>query len=99
MRLIHDRSRKIKNCQRRSVYRTLGILKSPLIDAGTGEVIDAADEAVLPQPGQAEVLLRLDIVACPVEGLVERTLSRNREGGEPELGQSEVNITVWPHWG
>ena len=57
------------------------ILKSPLIDAGTGEVIEAADEAVLSQQGQAEVLLRLEVVAGPVESLIEQICSEAERRG------------------
>ena len=41
----------------------------PLADAGAGEVIEAADQAVLSQEGEAQVLLGLDVVAGPVESL------------------------------
>ena len=71
-----------KGTNTRSVYGDNRVLKLSLIDAGTPEIIEAADEAVLTQEGQAEVLLRLDIVAGLVKSLVSKIagLYRGRGG-------------------
>ena len=50
------------------------VLIGPLTDTGTGEVIEAADQAVLSQEGEAEVLLGLDVVAGAVESLADKML-------------------------
>jgi len=39
-------------------------------------------------------LLCLDIVAGPVESLIERSLSGNGEGGKPKFAKPEINVAV-----
>ena len=58
----------------KDIYGVNGAGLCPLTDAGAGEVIEAADQAVLPQKGEALVLLGLDVVSGPVEGLAENSL-------------------------
>ena len=53
----------------------------PLTDPGAGEVIEAADQAVLSQKGEAQVLLDLDVVSGPVESLADDILFRSWKTG------------------